>query len=171
MLKVQEIREIIKLIDESSIHEFTYETDGSKIEMKKIGETVAVQAAPQVVAPAITPVQENVAEITNEHTNDKAAKESVTVTEQSAEKTSASDYDYEIVSPMVGTFYSSPNPESDAYVKVGSKVDPDTVVCIVEAMKLFNEIEAEKSGEIVEVLADNGELVEYGQPLFRVKTK
>src|SRR5690625_8004857 len=72
---------------------------------------------------------------------------------------------------LVGTLYSSPSPESDAYVKAGSKVEADTVVCIVEAMKLFNEIEAEVTGEIVEILVEDGELVEYGQPLFRVKTK
>lgn len=70
---------------------------------------------------------------------------------------------------MVGTFYEAPNPESDPYVKEGDKVSPDTVVCIVEAMKLMNELEAEVSGEIVEVLVENGELVEYGQPLFLVK--
>lgn len=72
---------------------------------------------------------------------------------------------------MVGTFYQSPSPDSDVYVKVGSKVQPDTVVCIVEAMKLFNEIEAEVEGEIVEILVKDGQLVEYGQPLFLVKSK
>lgn len=70
---------------------------------------------------------------------------------------------------MVGTFYSSPNPESPAFVKVGDQVSEESIVCIVEAMKLFNEIEAEVTGEIVEILVENGELVEYGQPLFLVK--
>src|SRR5699024_418572 len=96
----------------------------------------------------------------------------VTKEEQTETATeSTADYDHEIVSPMVGTLYSAPSPESDAYVKAGSKVETDTVVCIVEAMKLFNEIEAEVTGEIVEILVEDGELVEYGQPLFRVKTK
>ena len=72
---------------------------------------------------------------------------------------------------MVGTFYRKPSPESDAYVEVGSTINDETIVCIVEAMKLFNEIEAETSGEIVEILVGDGELVEYGQPLFKVKTK
>ena len=76
---------------------------------------------------------------------------------------------HKIVSPMVGTFYQSPSPDVDAYVKVGSKVAKDSIVCIVEAMKLFNEIEAEVDGEIVEILVKNGQLVEYGQPLFLVK--
>lgn len=70
---------------------------------------------------------------------------------------------------MVGTFYSAPNPESPAFVKVGDQVGEESIVCIVEAMKLFNEIEAEVTGEIVEILVENGELVEYGQPLFLVK--
>ena len=70
---------------------------------------------------------------------------------------------------MVGTFYASPSPDADAYVKAGDKVTGDSIVCIVEAMKLFNEIEAEVNGEIVEVLVKDGELVEYGQPLFLVK--
>lgn len=72
---------------------------------------------------------------------------------------------------MVGTFYASSSPDSDPFVTKGSAVNTNTVVCIVEAMKLFNEIEAETNGEIVEVLVENGELVEYGQPLFRVKKK
>ena len=70
---------------------------------------------------------------------------------------------------MVGTFYQSPSPEEDAYVAVGTKVSVDQVVCIVEAMKLFNEIEAEVDGEIAEILVKDGQLVEYGQPLFLVK--
>ncbi len=82
----------------------------------------------------------------------------------------ANDADlHKITSPMVGTFYQAPNPDSPAYVKVGDKVGDETIVCIVEAMKLFNEIEAEIKGEIVEVLVKDGQLVEYGQPLFLVK--
>jgi acetyl-CoA carboxylase biotin carboxyl carrier protein len=72
---------------------------------------------------------------------------------------------------MVGTFYAAPSPDADAYVRAGSKVSKDSIVCIVEAMKLFNEIEAEVNGEIVEVLAKNGQLVEFGQPLFLVKSE
>lgn len=70
---------------------------------------------------------------------------------------------------MVGTFYQAPSPDQPPYVKVGDKVGEETIVCIVEAMKLFNEIEAEIKGEIVEVLVKDGQLVEYGQPLFLVK--
>ncbi|MFS0672775.1 acetyl-CoA carboxylase biotin carboxyl carrier protein [Ornithinibacillus sp. 179-J 7C1 HS] len=161
MLKVQEIREIIKLVDQSSINEFTYETNGTKVSMKKSTDSVVTQAKPTVQIekevmqqPVVQPVKEEVLE----------------KTETPVQKNNV-NFDYEITSPMVGTFYSAPNPDSDPFVSVGSSVSKDTVVCIVEAMKLFNEIEAEVSGEIVEVLVENGELVEYGQPLFRVKTK
>src|SRR5690606_4449706 len=74
-----------------------------------------------------------------------------------------------ITSPLVGTFYRSPSPDSDPYVEPGSRVGPDSLVCIIEAMKVMNEIRAEVTGEIVELLVENGEPVEYGQPLFMVK--
>ena len=74
-----------------------------------------------------------------------------------------------IDSPTVGTFYSSPTPEDPEFVSVGSVVQPDTIVCIIEAMKVFNQIPAEKSGRIVEMLVENGDAVEFGQPLFRIE--
>lgn len=166
MLKIQEIRELIKLVDQSSIDEFVYENDGSKIKMKKNGSTTYVStvgpaALPtEFVVPAVQSVSMTAApEVTvkNEVTNEE--------TTILAETTNL----HKITSPMVGTFYSSPTPETDAYVKAGSNVSKDAIVCIVEAMKLFNEIEAEVNGEIVEVLVKNGQLVEYGQPLFLVK--
>lgn len=166
MLKVQEIREIIKLVDQSSINEFTYELDGAKISMKKSAD-YAVPATPKEVVEK--PRQ------TEEVKVSESKMEKTEPVSNEAENTSApepkTDFDYEIVSPMVGTLYTAESPESDRYVQKGSKVTNDTVVCIVEAMKLFNEIEAEVSGEIVEILVEDGELVEYGQPLFRVKTK
>lgn len=74
-----------------------------------------------------------------------------------------------INSPTVGTFYSSPTPDEPAFVSVGTVVKPDTIVCIIEAMKVFNQIPAEKAGRIVEVLVENGDAVEFGQPLFRIE--
>ncbi|EDS77665.1 acetyl-CoA carboxylase, biotin carboxyl carrier protein [Clostridium botulinum C str. Eklund] len=80
------------------------------------------------------------------------------------------DEEYEIISsPLVGTFYKSPSPDSDPYVSVGSKVLENDVLCIVEAMKLMNEIESTVSGEVVEILVQDGEMVEYNQPLFKIK--
>ena len=74
-------------------------------------------------------------------------------------------------SPMVGTFYSSPSPGAEAFVKIGSKISPNTVLCIVEAMKVMNEIQADTDGEILEILVGNGEAVEYGQPLFTIRPR
>ncbi|MHC4195547.1 MAG: acetyl-CoA carboxylase biotin carboxyl carrier protein, partial [Planctomycetota bacterium] len=75
----------------------------------------------------------------------------------------------DVTSPLVGTFYATPSPDSEAYVEVGSAVTPQTVVCIIEAMKVMNEIKAERSGKIAEILVANGEAVEFGQVLFRIK--
>ncbi|GGA68083.1 acetyl-CoA carboxylase biotin carboxyl carrier protein [Ornithinibacillus halotolerans] len=165
MLKVQEIREIIKLVDQSSINEFTYETNGTKVSMKKAAENVVVQSQP------VVQVEKEVTAVQPTQATAQPVQQEVKETVEPTAKESTVNFDHEITSPMVGTFYAAPNPESDPYVSVGSKVNKDTVVCIVEAMKLFNEIEAEVSGKIVEILVENGELVEYGQPLFRVKTK
>ncbi|OZU90004.1 acetyl-CoA carboxylase, biotin carboxyl carrier protein [Virgibacillus indicus] len=167
MLKVQEIREIIKLIDQSSISEFTYETNGTTVSMKKNNGNNTVQTQ---VQPVISMEQQS-----NDTPKTEVQEQTVPSTSETPEKKteleSKTEYDYEIVSPMVGTLYTAASPESDPYVSKGSAVEKDTVVCIVEAMKLFNEIEAEVSGEIVEILAEDGELVEYGQPLFRVKSR
>ncbi|MEK5007013.1 acetyl-CoA carboxylase biotin carboxyl carrier protein [Bacillus sp. FSL K6-3312] len=158
MLKIEEIHELIKLIDESTIDEFTYENEGAKIKLKKNKEVVQQVAAP------VAPVQAAPAQ--------QAPKaQAPAQTEAPAQEVAASENLHKITSPMVGTFYASSSPEADPYVTSGSKVKENTVVCIVEAMKLFNEIEAEVKGEIVEVLADNGQLVEFGQPLFLVKAE
>lgn len=165
MLKVQELREIIRLIDQSSISEFVYENDGSSITIKKPTEDKQVNVVEDVIpTPPVVqvPVAQKKEEVVKEVPKQEADTEVVTIDEENI---------VEIVSPMVGTFYRKPSPESDPYVKVGDKIDESTIVCIVEAMKLFNEIEAETTGEIVEVLVGDGELVEYGQALFKVKTK
>ncbi|MGE7675112.1 acetyl-CoA carboxylase biotin carboxyl carrier protein [Lysinibacillus sp. NPDC094403] len=165
MFKIQEIREIIKLVDSSSIDEFVYEVDGAKVKLKKNGvvtETVAPKK--EVVAPVVQQSAPAAAPV--------AAPAPAKAEEAPAVAPANNDPSlHKIVSPMVGTFYQSPNPESPAYVKMGDKVGNETIVCIVEAMKLFNEIEAEVQGEIVEVLVKDGELVEYGQPLFLVKAE
>ena len=166
MLKIQEIREIIKLIDQSSIEKFTYEADGGKLVLKK-GSTQqvvpAVQVGPTTEVPAAQPAPAQ--EITASAPQKEDLKVNVNV--EVVHDPSL----HEITSPMVGTFYSASSPEVEAFVKSGDKVSENTIVCIVEAMKLFNEIEAEVTGEIVEILAEDGQLVEYGQPLFLVKTK
>lgn len=163
-MKIQEIREIIKLIDQSTLHEFLYESEGTKITLKKnenpshavtgvTYESSAIVEQPVVVESKPVQATEAPKEVVVE-------KPAVVEEETSLHK---------ITSPMVGTFYQSSSPDAPSYVQVGSKVTSDSIVCIVEAMKLFNEIEAEVNGEIVEILVKDGQLVEYGQPLFLVK--
>ncbi|WP_342472582.1 acetyl-CoA carboxylase biotin carboxyl carrier protein [Metasolibacillus sp. FSL H7-0170] len=164
MFKIQEIREIIKLVDASSIDEFVYEENGAKVKLKKKGNVTEVIAPKEIVA-AVAPAAPVV----------EAAPAPVATPAASApvEKTPVKEDTelHKITSPMVGTFYQAPNPEAAPYVKVGDKVGEESIVCIVEAMKLFNEIEAEVKGEIVEILVKDGQLVEYGQPLFLVKAE
>ncbi|EOE5452392.1 acetyl-CoA carboxylase biotin carboxyl carrier protein [Listeria monocytogenes] len=155
MLSIDEIKQLIELIDESTLDEFELETRDSKILLKKHKTVVAtaVQEAPIAVAPAQT------APVT------AAAAPQV-------EASTAEDVNLEVItSPMVGTFYASASPEDANFVSVGSKVSAQSVVCIVEAMKLFNEITADIDGEIAEILVSSGELVEFGQPLFKVRKK
>lgn len=158
MFKIQEVRELIKLIDSSNIDEFEYKKDGTTIKMKKRGnEVVAVQApaAKQAMAPV--------------EVETKVAAAQAEAPKQEEKKAVQNENLHKITSPMVGTFYSSSSPDTPPYVSVGDRVSKDSIVCIVEAMKLFNEIDADVEGEIVEILVNNGQLVEYGQPLFLVK--
>lgn len=170
MFKIQEIRELIKLIDQSSIDKFTFEADGAKIKLEKreghTTTTETITSAPPVIQQASTVApQQEVAQVPTPAPKHEQPKE-----EKEPAATAADDSSlHRITSPMVGTFYAASSPEEAAYVQKGDKVKPEAIVCIVEAMKLFNEIEAEVSGEIVEILVKDGELVEYGQPLFLVK--
>lgn len=166
MLKIHEIREIIKLIDQSGITHFELDNEGAKLKIKKepIVQTVhtTVTSDPVQVVPSTPVVNDQPKEVVTQ-----------TITKQEPAKPVHTDEDEEklhkITSPMVGTFYAAPNPDAKPYVSVGDRVDKNTIVCIIEAMKLFNEIEAEVKGTIVKVLVENGQLVEYGQPLFLVK--
>jgi len=133
---------------------FKMEREGFKITLKTAGAegtTQIITSAPAgYAAPAAQPVAAG-----------EAAAPATPAQEVSAYK--------EIKSPMVGTFYSAPSPESPAYVSVGQEITAESVVCIVEAMKVMNEIKAEISGTVVEICAENGEPVQFGQVLFRVK--
>lgn len=173
MLKIQEIRELIRLVDQSSLDEFKLQHDGLKITMKKNKSVVVneqpvtkeVEAVASVAQPVTQPAEQATPAV------EVQAQPKVEQVEAKEETSAVVDENlHKITSPMVGTFYRKPNPDAEPYVKVGDKVNTDTIVCIVEAMKLFNEIEAEVEGEIVEILVEDGQLVEFGQPLFLVKT-
>lgn len=152
MFKLSEIKELIKLVDESSVQELEIENEGSRLSIRKPGKTEYVQAAavqPQMIAaPQVQPAA---------------------VVSEAAQQVDTTSHLHKIVSPMVGTFYRASSPEAGPFVSAGDKVVEKTTVCIIEAMKLMNELDADIKGEIVEVLVENGQLVEYGQPLFLVK--
>lgn len=153
-MDLKDIKAIIDLMKKNSIAEFELERQDFKIKLKRGGNGVVSTAQyeePQMVAYAPTPAA---------LTLPGAALAPAPVQSSS---------EMEIKSPMIGTFYRAPSPEAANYIEVGMEVNPDTVVCIIEAMKVMNEIKAEMKGEIVKVLAANGEAVEYGEPLFHVK--
>lgn len=168
MFKLNEIRELVRLLDETSISEFNYEVEGAKLLIKKT-EAGVVVASPQIVhIPEETRVAAPVVQAPAAPASAPAAPAAPAPAAPAPTPVADANL-HKIVSPMVGTFYSSPAPDAPVYVAAGKRVEEKTIVCIVEAMKLMNEIEADVRGEIVEVLVENGQLVEYGQPLFTVK--
>lgn len=165
MFKLNEIKELIKLVDQTSIHELEIENEGTRLAIRKPGKTEIVQ-----VQSAAAPVTHVTAAPSAVHIQPSAEAGAAAVSVEAAPPVQETNANlHTIVSPMVGTFYRSSSPEKAPYVNVGDKVSDKTTVCIIEAMKLMNELEAEVKGEIVEILAENGQLVEYGQPLFLVK--
>ncbi len=154
-MKAKEIKDLISFISESGLNEVQLETEEIKLHIKKTPDGVAVPVtaipSPQPVATAPTIVSTQTA-----------------APETSGHSAEAVGNYVEIKSPMIGTFYRAASPEADPFVQVGDTVQQGSIVCIIEAMKLFNEIESEVSGKIVKVLVDNATPVEYDQPLFLV---
>lgn len=150
-MDLKDIKSIIDLMKKNSISEFELEKDNFKIRLKR-GHEGAVQVLPEDYA---LPVVARPAAI------------SAVPPASSGANTAAGGQ--EIKSPMIGTFYRAPSPESAPYADIGTEVDPDSVVCIIEAMKVMNEIKAEVRGVITQVCVDNAKPVEFGQPLFKVR--
>ena len=151
-MDLKDIKAIIDLMKKNSITEFELEKQEFKIRLKR-GSNGAL---PVVVT------EEPLVAYPGQHLPATASTQ-VTLPPPSATS------DLEIKSPMVGTFYRAPSPESANYAEIGSEVNPDTVVCIIEAMKVMNEIKAEVKGVITQVLIDNAKPVEFGQPLFKIR--
>lgn len=144
-MEVRDIKELIKSVDSSNISELKIEVDGLKLQIKRGG------------------TEQNLAkEIRNPSNNETSIKEEVPIKKVEV----AEEKGYVVKSPMVGTFYAAPSPDAQPFVQVGDMVEKGQTLCIIEAMKLMNEIEAEVSGKVVKVLVDNAEPVEYGQDLF-----
>ena len=164
-INMEEVRELIGLINDNALTDFELEREGFHV---RIGKN------PYPVHQA-TPVMPPVAE---QHAIPAATPSAVQSAPHAgpphpgaqAEEAASEDQGLHLItSPIVGTFYRSPSPTADSFVRIGSRVESDTVVCIIEAMKLMNEIQAETSGEVVKIYVENGQAVEYGQPLFGIK--
>ena len=153
----KELLNLIRFVAKAGVSEVKYKTKDFEINIKTpLAGSEAVSYVPQPVAyqaPAAAPV---------------AAPAAASAAETKTESTSDDSKYITIKSPMIGTFYRKPSPDKDVFVNVGSEVKNDTVVCVIEAMKLFNQIEAEVSGKIVKILVDDASPVEYDQPLFLV---
>jgi acetyl-CoA carboxylase biotin carboxyl carrier protein len=151
------IQELIKTLSDSKLTLLELESDGVRIKLEKKQEIVSVERMPEV-AKTIAVEQQIPAIKDVARTEEKVEAK---VQEIKTEGTVVS-------SPIVGTYYASPGPDAALFVTVGSKVKKGQVLCIIEAMKLMNEIESDVDGEIVEILVQNEQMVEYGQPLFRI---
>lgn len=162
-VNMDELRELIGLLRDNGLAELELENEGFRVRLRRESDRAESShasvphhdpAVAQTPAPAPAPAASGPA-----HPGTQATT------------AAAQDQDLHIIqSPIVGTFYRSPSPTADAFVKIGSNVEPDTVVCIIEAMKLMNEIQAEMSGEVVKIYVENGQPVEYGQPLFGLQS-
>jgi len=153
-MDLKEIKQIVDLMKRSELTEFEIEEQDFKLRIcRDNGQRAEAAPAPGATNPPMPVPQAP-----------------VTIHADKPAETAKEDASVSVVkSPMVGTFYRAPSPDSKPFVDVGTKVTDDTVVCIIEAMKVMNEINAELSGTVSEILVENGEAVEYGQPMFKVK--
>jgi acetyl-CoA carboxylase biotin carboxyl carrier protein len=155
--EIGQIEQLLRFMSEHNLEEFEYSRGDLRIRLKKPGAHVVVAAprpAPEIIVPSAVSAPE---------TESRSAEPATSVDVRGGEDL------HLINSPIVGTFYASPSPGAEAFVKVGSHVDKGQTLCIVEAMKLMNEIESEISGEVLRIFAENGQPVEYGQPLFGIR--
>jgi len=149
-LNMDELRELAELVIENGFTDFEFENENIRVRLSKLAGVPAVpETANQAVIAAHIASATDIAGVGPSIDADAGL--------------------YKITSPIVGTFYRSPGPDKDSYVTEGDTVTPETTVCIVEAMKLMNEIQAEVSGEVVKIYVENGQPVEYGQPLFGIR--
>ena len=161
-----EVERLLEFMQKHRLEQFEYERDGVRILLKKAPVQTAISARAGRVAaaepgePASTPVLDA-----------PAATVAAPEAPAKAEAGKAAEADVHVVkSPIVGTFYASPSPDAEPFVTAGARVEQGQVLCIIEAMKLMNEIEADVAGEIVEIFVDNGHPVEYGEKLFGIRT-
>jgi len=151
-MDVRELKKIVQIMNDNDLAEVVVEEEGRMLKVRKHESRAADVVAAATPAPAVAP----------------APAPPQPAGEEPAPAKEDSDL-HEITAPMVGTFYSAPSPDSAPYVENGASVNAETVVCILEAMKVMNEIKSECSGTIAEICVENGQAVDYGQPLFKVR--
>lgn len=155
-MNVKEIKEMIILMNENNLSELEIEKEGMRIKLKKW----PLSSAPEGLPAPIFIEREKVSPSSEPRISEISPKEAAPGKNKN-----------EIKSPMVGTFYRAPSPEAPPFVQVNQEIEPGQVICIIEAMKLMNEIKSEVKGKILEILVDNAEPVEFGQPLFLIETR
>lgn len=162
-VNMEELRELIALLRDNGLAELELEREDFRVRLRREGTNAHANPAPMpppvpVPVPVIDPVL-------------RAPEPPAPPPPAAAEPKQEEAQDLHIIpSPIVGTFYRSASPTAEPFVKIGSNVEPDSVVCIIEAMKLMNEIQAETAGEVVKIYVENGQPVEYGQPLFGIRS-
>jgi len=171
-INMSELRELIDLITENGLTSFELEREGFRV---RVGRGTSIEGTA-----ALTPLLPATGEKQIAAGTGSPAASAVQSFPTSApphpgaqaEEAASEDQDLHIItSPIVGTFYRSPSPTAESFVRIGSQVEPTSVVCIIEAMKLMNEIQAETAGEVVKIYVENAQAVEYGQPLFGIKSQ
>ena len=166
-MKVEQVLELVKAVSDSELTEFKYEEDGVKLSLKKTSDKIVQVPAPAapVAAPVIAPAMMPAAPVQAAAlaANVTAPAETPAAAQETGENVPEGNV---VKSPLVGTFYAAPAEDAEPYVKVGDSVKEGQVLAIVEAMKLMNEIESDFTGTVKEILVENGQGVEFGQPLF-----
>ena len=168
-VNMNELRELVTLITENGLTLLELEREGFRVKIGR-GPLISEEAANALAAAS----ERQIAAATP---SAAAPVQSIPTTVPAhpgahAEEAASEDQDLHLIkSPIVGTFYRAPSPTTDSFVRIGTQVEPTSVVCIIEAMKLMNEIQAETTGEVVKIYVENGQAVEYGQPLFGIKSQ
>jgi acetyl-CoA carboxylase biotin carboxyl carrier protein len=163
--EVQQIEQLLRLMGEHNLEEFEYESGDLRIRLKKPSSNAAIVsravAVPEIIIPGAV---DRVAAASN-----PAPAGGMAQTGAASGEPRASEDLHIVKSPIVGTYYEAPSPGAEAFVKVGAHIESGQILCIVEAMKLMNEIESDESGEVIRIFVENGQPVEYGQPLFGIR--
>jgi len=166
-MNMKEVKELIELVSEKGFAEFEIEHQGFRLHICRFKEPPA-PVMPQMATPVI--ISTPMTSLADTFTPAPPAETPPVATVPVRAEAAATEPQLQIIkSPIVGTFFRAPSPTSESFVKIGDHVEQDSVVCIIEAMKLMNEIQAEISGEVIKIYVENGQPVEYGQPLFGIK--